>query len=540
VNRLLPGLFSALAAAANLAAAPAETLIDAARQGDVERVRALTAGAVDVNATAADGATALHWAAHRDDLQMADLLIRAGANVRATNRYGVEPLSLAAENGSAAMLDRLLRAGASANAALPHGETALMTAARTGRPDALETLIAAGADVNAREAAQGQTALMWAAARNNAPAIRVLLAAGADLQARTSNPTTAGRSVFGSTRQPSTSFSALLFAVRAGQLDAVRVLLDSGARVDDATSDGHSTLVVAAANAHWQVVDLLLDRGADPNASRGGWNALHQIIRTRRPNIGGAPGPIVTGDVDSLDVIKKMIARGVKLDARMSVNGMRDGQRVRVNRLGATAFFLAAKSTDVEVMRVLVAAGANPHVPAADGSTPLMVAAGLQLWIPGEDGGSLPSQEAEQLEAVKLCVELGLDLHAVNDRGETALHGAAYRGVNAIVDYLVEKGARLDVRDAQGWSPLAIARGLTYTDFYKDQPHTAALLQRLMEARGLATEGHVVEPTACYDCYQTRPEQARAMLERDERMAADFAAGKYDWQARDAAARQAR
>jgi hypothetical protein len=160
-----------------------------------------------------------------------------------------------------------------------------------------------------------------------------------------------------------------------------------------------------------------------------------------------------------------------------------------------------------------------------------MVAAGLQLFIPGEDGGSLPSQEAEQLEAVKMCVALGLDVNATNDRGETALHGAAYRGVNAIVDYLVENGARLDVRDQHGWSPLAIARGLTYTDFYKEQPQTAALLQRLMEARGISSEGHVVESTACYDCYQTRPEQARALLERDERMEKEFAAGKYDWQA---------
>ena len=210
---------------------------------------------------------------------------------------------------------------------------------------------------------------------------------------------------------------------------------------------------------------------------------------------------------------------------------------MRVNRLGATAFFLAAKSTDVEVMRVLAAAGANPRIPAADGTTPLMVAAGLQLWIPGEDGGSLPSQEAEQFEAVKICVDLKIDVNATNDRGETALHGSAYRGVNQIVEYLVEQGARLDARDANGWSPLAIARGLTYTDFYKDQPQTTALLQRLMEARGLSVEGHVVEPTACYDCYQTRPEQARAVLERDARMATEFAAGKYDWQVNQPASR---
>jgi ankyrin repeat protein len=307
--------------------------------------------------------------------------------------------------------------------------------------------------------------------------------------------------------------------------------VDAGANVNDTLSDGSSALVVAAANAHWQLVDFLLDRGADPNAAGVGWNALHQVIRTRRMNIGGAPGPVGSGSLDSLDVIKKMIARGVDLDARMSVNGLKDGQRSRVNRLGATPFFLAAKNTDVEVMGLLVEAGANPHVPSAENTTPLMVAAGLLLWIPGEDGGSLSSQETEQLEAVRMCVELGLDVNAKNDRGETALHGAAYRGVNGIVEYLVQRGAALDARDEHGWSPLAIARGLTYTDFYKDQPQTAALLKRLMEDRGLSSDGHVVEPSACYDCLQTRPEQARAFLDRDERMEKDYAAGKYDWQA---------
>jgi ankyrin repeat protein len=531
LNRCPQWWLVAMGAVVSLGAAPAVPIVDAVRSGDREAVRALIAASADVNAATADGATALHWAVHLDDLETVDLLIRAGARVTVPNRYGVPPLALAAENGNPLIIERLLRAGADPNGAQPEGETVLMTAARTGSAAALRLLIARGAAVDARDEVHGQTALMWAAARNNAEAIRVLLEAGADLHARTDGTRpAAGRSVFGSSRQPATSFSALLFAVRGGHLEAVKVLLDAGASVNDALSDGNSALVVAAANAHWQLADFLLDRGADPNHAGAGWNALHQIVRTRRVNIGGAPGPVVTGSVDSLDVIRKMIARGVKLDARMSVNGMKDGQRVRVNRLGATAFFLAAKSTDVDAMRVLVAAGANPHIPAADGTTALMVAAGLQLWIPGEDGGSLPSQAAEQLEAVRMCLDLGLDVNAVNDRGETPLHGAAYRGVNAIVQHLVDHGANLEARDEHGWSALAIARGLTYTDFYKEQPHTAALLSRLMDARNISTDGHVVESIACYDCFQTRPEQARAVLERDERMEAAFAAGEYDWQ----------
>ena len=515
----------------SLDAAPAGSIVDAVKRGDHAALRALLREAPDVNAPTVDGSTALHWAVHRDDVETVELLLGAGARVDIATRHGVRPLSLAAENGSAAIIERLLTAGADPDSALPEGETALMTAARTGKTDALRVLIAHGAKVDARDGVQGQTALMWAAARNNADAIRLLLDAGADINARTANAVRNSRTIYGSMRQPTTSFTALLFAVRAGHITAVRVLLERGASVNDTLSDGNSALVVAAANAHWELADFLLDHGANPNADGAGWNALHQLVRIRRTNIGGAPGPVGTGTVDSLDVIKKMIARGVNLDARMRVNGMKDGQRIRINRIGATAFFLATKNTDVEAMRVLAAAGATPHIPSAENTTPLMVAAGLQLWIPGEDGGSLPSQQAEQLEAVKMCVELGIDVNATNDRGETALHGAAYRGVNAIVEYLVEKGANLDARDEHGWSALAIARGLTYTDFFKAQPQTATLLTKLMEARGLATDGHVVAPTACYDCYVTRPEQARAALERDERMEAEFATGKYDWQA---------
>jgi ankyrin repeat protein len=505
-------------------AAPREApLVDAVKAGNVQAVRTLLPS-VDVNAPEVDGTTALHWAVHRDDLEMVDLLLRAGANASAANRYGVKPLSLAAVNGSAPAIDRLLKAGADANTSLPEGETVLMTVARTGDVAALKTLIAHGADVNARDALRGQTALMWAASRNHAGALRTLLEGGADLRVRTERATEAGgRGLFAAPAP--TSFSALMFAVRAGQIDAVRVLLDAGANVNDTLSDAQSALVVALANAHWQLADLLLDRGADPNLAGAGWNALHQAVRTRRPNIGfGTPGPIPTGTLDSLEVIKKMIARGVDVNARMTKNGMRDGQRNRLNRLGATAFFLAAKNTDVEVMRVLHAASADANIPSAEQTTPLMVAAGLDIWNPGEDGGSLAGQEPEVLEAVRMCVELGNDVNATNMYGETALHGVAFRGVNIVAEYLIERGAKLDARDERGWTPLAIANGLSYSDFYKEQRHTADLLRRHIQSRGLSTEGHVVDPKVCFDCLQTHSDLQRLEQERDKKMEADFAA----------------
>ena len=235
-----------------------------------------------------------------------------------------------------------------------------------------------------------------------------------------------------------------------------------------------------------------------------------------------------TGSLDSINVVKKMIARGVKVNARMTKNGMKDGQRNRVNRLGATAFFLAAKTTDFEVMKALADAGADARIPSADGTTPLMVAAGLAMWYVGEDAGSLAGQEDEVLEAVKLCVARGNDVNAANAAGETPMHGAAFRGVNAVVEFLVEQGARLDPKDVRGWTPFTVANGISYGDVFKQQPQTAGLIEKLMKARGLSPEGQAADGTECLDCIQTHADQARAALERDKRMEAEFAKSEAD------------
>ena len=300
-------------------------------------------------------------------------------------------------------------------------------------------------------------------------------------------------------------------------------LLDAGADINDTLSDGESALVVATANAHWQLAEILLDRGADPRLSGAGWNALHQTIHSRRPNLGYTPGPVPTGSVDSIVIVKKLLARGIDVNARMTKNGMKDGQRNRVNRLGATAFFLASKNTDMEVLKILAAAGADATIPSADGTTPLMVAAGLAMWYVGEDGGSLPGQEDEAIEAVKLGVAMGSDVNAANAAGETPMHGAAFRGVNAIVEFLLDKGARIDPRDVRGWTPFTVAKGISYGDVFKQQPQTATLLEQQMKARGLSTEGEAADGTECLDCIQTHPDQARAWLERDVRMEKAFA-----------------
>jgi ankyrin repeat protein len=526
-----------LSATAVSAATPPASLVDAVRTGDREGARSLLRQkSIDVNRAAADGTTPLHWAVQRDDEEMVELLIRAGANVRAANRYGVEPLAIAVVNGHAGNLKRLLDAGADANVGLSPDETPIMTAARTGNVETLKLLIAHGAQINAQDK-RGQTPLMWAAARNNGEAVRMLVESGADIAVRTSNQPQGRASQMSVFNSPApTGFTALMFAVRAGSLDGTKALLDAGANVNDTVSDGQSALVVAAANAHWQLADLLLDRGADPNLAGAGWNALHQTIHSRRPNLGYTPGPVPTGSLDSIHVVKKLIARGINVDARMTKNGMKDGQRNRVNRLGATAFFLASKTTDVEVLKVLAAAGADSRIPSADGTTPLMVAAGLGIWYVGEDGGSLPGQEGEVVEAVKMLVALGNDVNATNAIGETPMHGAAFRGVNAVVEFLLASGARIDPRDNRGWTPFTVANGISYGDVFKQQPQTAALLQALMKERGLSTEGQAADGTECLDCIQTHADQARAALDRDIRMEAEFA----EAEARRAAAQRSR
>ena len=466
-------------------------LVEAAKRGDSGAVRALLQQGIDVNAPEVDGTTALHWAAYQEDLDTVSLLIRSGASVQARNRYGVTPLSLACIKGNAPIIERLLKSGADVNATFSGGETALMTAARTGKPDAVRVLITHGANVNARDGTHGQTALMWAAAEGNAAAIQALIAGGADIHARsfarnfkkqtteyTGGPVDKGAPI---------EFSALLFAVRAGQVDAVRQLLAAGANVNDTATDGTSALVIAIINAHYELASVLLDHGADPNAALQGWTPLHQLMRTRAPNAGQLPQPVLTGNVSGLQLAAKLIAQGANVNARMT-KGVMDGYRSRFHFIGATPFLLAAKGVDFEMMHLLAEKGADPLLTNEFNTTPLLAAAGVEMSEPGEDSGT----NEDAIEAVKIALDVGCDVNAVNRNGDTALHGAARRGANPVVQLLIDRGAKLDARNKQGWSPLIVALG-TFKGkslFIADskQPETAALLRQLMKERGLPVD----------------------------------------------------
>jgi ankyrin repeat protein len=442
--------------------------VSALKDGNVTAARGLLAARVNPNDTEPDGTSALHWAVHLRDVDLAHTLIDSGAEPNARNRYGVPALHLAAENGDAAMVEMMLGHGADANSALPEGETVLMTAARTGDVATLDALLEAGARVNERENWKGQTALMWAAHENNPAAIRTLLNAGADRDARSS----------------ADEWSALLFAVRAGSLDATRALLDAGADVNQSLADGTSALVLAVTNAHYEVAAELLARGAAPNADAQGWTALHQIAWSRRWNMGfNLPGPAKTGHLDSLELVRKLVAAGADVNAGVKKEPA-DGNRNKLDRLGATPFVLAAKSCDLPLMNTLLEVGADASLTTNAGTTALMAAAGVGIWAPGENPGTY----AECLAAMELALASGGG--AVNDidkNGETALHGAIYRGGNiAAVQFLADRGAKLDVVNSKGWSPIVVADGVEYTpDVLKRYPEAAALLRELLAARGL-------------------------------------------------------
>jgi ankyrin repeat protein len=309
---------------------------------------------------------------------------------------------------------------------------------------------------------------MWAATENNADAIRLLIEAGADIKAKSSS----GR------------FTAFLFAVRGGHVDATRALLDAGADVNERMTDGMSALVLALYNAHYELAVFLLDRGADPNAAEQGWSALHQVAWSRRPNRGfNMPGAVPTGRIDSLDVVRKLAARGADLNARMTKEP-RDGNRNMLNRIGATPFVMAAKSADVPLMRVLLELGADPKIKTNDGTSALMAAAGVGVYGPGES----PGTHEEALEAVKLAFEVGGgDVNDANRDGETALLGAVYRGgAVPVIQFLAEKGAKLDIPNKKQWTPLLAAEGVVYASSgIRRYPEAAALIRRLMREKGL-------------------------------------------------------
>jgi ankyrin repeat protein len=449
---------------------------DAAEKRDWNEVLARIKEKADVNAPQADGTTALHWAVHYDDLATTKALLAAGANVAATNHYGVPPLSLACVNGNDGIVRALLEAGADPNITLRGGESVLMTAARTGRVGPVVALLDRGAKVDAEDR-KGQTALMWAAADGNAEVVELLIKSEADIHHRLKS-----------------GFTPLLFAAREGRIEVARALLKAGANANEvietersgkrAPLEGTSALILAVENGHFELAMELVNAGADPNDQRSGYGPLHVVTWVRKPNRGddeaGQPPPEGSGKLTSLDFVRQIVGKGADVNARLKKGA---GGRGKLSLKLATPFLMASKTADLTLMKLLVEIGADPTTPNADGSTPLMAAAGLGCLAPDEEAGT----EAECLDAVKYLLGLSADVNAVDRNGETAMHSAAYKSLPKIVHFLAENGAKIETWNTTnrwGWTPLRIAEGYRPGNF-KPSFETIAALREVMSAAGV-------------------------------------------------------
>lgn len=455
-------LSSTVCALALAGAASANDLrvVTAAQMHDRDAVGAALKSHADVNAAQPDGATALAWAVYHDDPETIDLLLAAGANTNAANEYGITPLWLACANASVGAVEKLLKHRADATLAQWSGATPLMMCARTGNAEAVKLLLARGAAVNAAESKQGQTALMWAASKSHPDVVQVLIDAGADVNAGTKGGST-----------------ALMFAAQQGDVESARRLIAAGANVNavtnaQATWIGDTPLLLAAASGHEQMAAYLLEKGANANAAdEFGYTSLHFSMMKSLVQVAGvrvgAPATLLWSTYLYRDnmpgLVKALLEHGANPNARIAkpLGGNKllstrpnDPAKFSVYEVGATPFMLAAHGHDVAIMRMLQEAGAEPRLTTEGKATALMLAAGLTRQ---RDFGALPytAEEASKaLATVKLCVEFGVDVNAANDVGLTALHGAAFTGLDNVVRFLVQKGAAIDAEDQSGQTPL--------------------------------------------------------------------------------------
>jgi ankyrin repeat protein len=466
------GWFTLLFVAGPITAADAP-LADATESKNSALIGMLLEKKVSVNAPQGDGMTALHWATYHDDLDTVKRLVAAGADIKAANRYGVTPLSLACTNGNSDIVELLLDAGADANTTLPGGETVLMTASRTGRLGPVNALLARKADVNARER-KGQTALMWAAADGHLDVVDALLKAGADFR----TPLSSG-------------FTPFFFSVREGRTPVVFRLLEAGVKVNDPMQPQRKTggpskatnpLILSIENGHFELAVALLKADVNPNEQPAGYAALHAITWVRKPIRGdGDPPPIGSGVLNSLDLVRQLVAHKANINVRLEKG---ESGRGRFTTTGSTPFVLASRTGDIPLMRLLLELGADPRLTNADSSPALLAAAGVGALA---DGDEAAATEDEAVEAVKLLLDLGADINAVDNNGETAMHGAAYQSLPKLVRLLADRGADLKVwnrKNKFGWTPLMIADGHRPGNF-RPAPETIAAFEEVMRKAGV-------------------------------------------------------
>jgi len=436
---ILAGLLGSTMLAGTAFAADLGNLPLAAKQGDRAAVQSLLNGVDKKDLAGAEGTAALVWAASRNDLQMADLLLRAGADAKSANEYGATALYAAAAHTDAAMTEKLLAAGADANRALLSGETPLMEAARRGNLASVQALLTAGANPYAQDAGGGQNALMWATSERHTAVVEELVRRGADVKAGSK-----------------TGFTALMFAAQQGDVNLVNILIRAGANPNDPQPKTSLTpLIIASAMGHVKTVELLLDNGANPNhIDTRGYNALHLVVRDSDYGID------LKGKDNIVAIVKSLLAH--KADPNVRVKQEKPAETGNgVSLQGATPLVLASEVNNLEAVKALLDAGADPLIATEHGTTALMLASGG-----GTDVQRMrtPEERATAVETVKLLIDRGSDVGAVGQYGWTAIHAAAYQGLNEVIELLVSKGAKVDEMDSFGQTPLSISLSVLTRD----------------------------------------------------------------------------
>ena len=510
---LVVGIASLSAAAIRAVSDDDLRLVDAAAEQDIVSVRALIREGVDVNTARADGATALLYAAHWNDREMAELFLLAGADPNASDDHGVTPLARACENASLEMVEMLLDAGARPNAAeILSGLTPLMTAVRTGSLDVIGALLRHGADVNAATSKTHNTPLMWAVAGGRTDLVRVLVEAGADVDAATAK-----------------GLTLLMIAARGGDIEMAGTLLALGVDVNGTGSADMHPLPFSIVVGQAAFAQFLLERGADPNGAMAGVRALHAAVGNVRPwlaawnqkhRLVGRSGGVRPDERPAL--AEALVARGADPNARIMASAVDQDFLATPRRgafqtyscgtgdlSGATSLWIAAREANgrpggktaapdrdedvrVSLIRRLLAAGADHRIATDDGTTPLMVAAGLGQCTNDytlRRGGPSPSAEA----AVAVLLDAGADIRAVNEADFSALHGAAFRGLNEVIQILVDRGADMNARDFRGRTPYRLAQGGKQSFYFQEYPQTAEFIASLGADTTLGLPGTVQE-----------------------------------------------